>query len=110
MYYAAVNSYATAASIGFFNTWSCIGFATRQMRDAYVARATDLATKSIKSSEIRTYGGKPGQVNYYNAGGDLQLWTPNGYMYGGHEIDPTTAAPRQSSFDRAVEKYWDSVA
>jgi hypothetical protein len=49
-------------------------------------------------------------VSYYDAKGEFQLWTPNGYMYGGQEIDPTTAAPRQSSADRAVQEYWDSVA
>lgn len=92
MFYAAVNSYATETSIGFSNTWGVLGFATRQMRDAYVQQAKDLATKAITSSEIRTYNAKPGQVSYYDADGNLQTHTQAGqFTDGGERIDPNTA-------------------
>ncbi len=92
MFYAAVNSYATQTSIGFSNTWHAIGFATRQMRDAYVKDAKDLATKAIRSNEIRTYGGKPGQVSFYDADGNLQTHMQAGqFTDGGERIDPVTA-------------------
>ena len=92
MFYAAVNSHATETSIGFSNTWGVLGFATRQMRDAYVKHAKDLATKAITSNEIRTYGGKPGQVSFYDADGNLQSHTQAGeFMDGGERIDPLTA-------------------
>ncbi len=94
MFYAAKNNYATETGVGFANTWYVLGFEQKRLRDAYVARASDLATRAIKASEIRSYGGRPGQVSYYDAKGELQQWTPMGFTYGCHEIDPATAEPR----------------
>lgn len=92
MFYAAVNSYATETSMGFANTWGVLGFATSQMRDAYVQSAKDMATKAITSKEVRTYGGKLGQVSYYDADGNLQAHIQAGQFTGGDErIDPNTA-------------------
>lgn len=92
MFYAEVNSHATDTSIGFANTWGVIGFATKTMRDAYVARATDLATKSITSKEVGKYDARLGQINYYDANGDLMEHTQNGeFMRGDVRIDPVTA-------------------
>lgn len=97
MFYAAVNGYATESSIGFSNTWSVIGFATRTMRNAYVYRATDLATKAIKADQVRDYGGKLGQVSYYDAGGSFFTVDKNGpdivAYRTGMTIDPVTAKP-----------------
>ena len=99
MFYAATNRYASQTSYGFSNTWSVLGFATRAMRDAYVARATDLATRAISSAEISKYGGKRGLVDYYDAKGDFWMWCPGSYGskasvgYGSHSIDPVTARP-----------------
>lgn len=59
MFYAAVNNYASETSIGFANTWGVIAFESRAARDAYVAKATDLATRPILRSEIRRYIGEP---------------------------------------------------
>lgn len=57
MYYAATNSYSTDTSVGFCNTWFCISFPTRAARDEYVRQCPKLATKAIKASEVRKYGG-----------------------------------------------------
>jgi len=92
MYYAATNSYASATSVGFANTWSAIGFATRQMRDAYVARATDLATKSILASELRKYGKTSASVDYFDAEGAFHQCIAHGdFFRTGYTIDPVTA-------------------
>lgn len=92
MFYAAVNSYATETSIGFANTWGVLGFATRQMRDAYVRQANDLATRSITSKEISAYGGRHGQISYYDADGNLHQHMQHGeFACGGVRIDPVTA-------------------
>jgi len=97
MHYAAVNSYATQASVGFSNTWSVIGFATKTMRDAYVRRATDLATRAIKISEFRKYGAKRGEVSYYDATGAFFTADRSGQEIveyrTGMTIDPITAKP-----------------
>jgi hypothetical protein len=62
------------------------------MRDAYVHKATDLATKAIKSDEIRAYDGKPGQVSYYDSTGAFFIHTERGeFTRDGRTIDPVTA-------------------
>ncbi len=81
MYYAAINSYATDTSVGFSNTWSAIGFATKETRDAYVHCATDLATKAILASELRQYGEKPGQVSHYTADGTFMQHVQRGEFF-----------------------------
>ena len=86
MYYAAVNSYATETSIGFANTWSVLGFASRQARDDYVKQATDRATKAITSREIRAYNGKPSQVSNYDAEGNLWQHLQNGEFIKGDTL------------------------
>ena len=92
MYYAAVNSYATETSIGFANTWGVLGFATKAMRDAYVKRATDLATKPITSRELRDYDARTGEVSYYDTTGRLHIHMGRGeFADGGEFIDPVTA-------------------
>ena len=95
MFYAATNSYSTKTSIGFCNTWGVIGFATRAMRDAYVRRATDLATRAIKASEIKTYDGRPGQVSFCDESGAEFEVQKNGYEIvkrrTGRTIDPISA-------------------
>lgn len=55
MFYAATNSYASETSTGFANTWGVLAFSTRAARDAYVASATDLATRAITRREITQY-------------------------------------------------------
>lgn len=74
MHYAAGNSYASDTSVGFCNTWSAIGFPSRKARDAYVAKATDLATKAIKVAELALIGEKRGRVSYYTADGVLMQY------------------------------------
>jgi hypothetical protein len=92
MFYAAINSRSTETSVGFANTWGVIGFATKTMRDAYVARATDLATKSITSKEVGKYDARLGQISYYDANGDLMEHTQHGEFMSGHvRIDPVSA-------------------
>lgn len=109
MFYAAVNSHATDTSIGFANTWGVIGFATKTMRDAYVARATDLATKSITSKEVGKYDARLGQISYYDAAGDLMEHTQHGeFSRGGLSIDPVTAEPVASAEQKGSEAYWDA--
>lgn len=97
MYYAAVNSHATETSIGFTNTWGVIGFATRQTRDAYVHRATDLATRITTTAEFKKYGAKRGQVSYYDKTGSFFSVYRNGSEIvsyrTGMTIDPVTAKP-----------------
>lgn len=107
MYYAAINTHATETSIGFANTWGVIGFSTKAMRDAYVQRATDQATQAITAKEVAKYDAKIGEVDYYDASGDLMTHTQRGeYMRGGRAIDPVTAAPVASAEERAAEAYW----
>lgn len=107
MYYAAINSRATETSIGFANTWGVLGFATRQMRDAYVKRATDMATRAITSKEVSIYGAKIGQIDHYDAEGDLMVSTQRGeFCRGGYSIDPVTAKPRESAEQVAADEYW----
>lgn len=109
MFYAAVNSRATETSVGFANTWSVLGFATRAMRDAYVRRATDLATRAITSKEVGTYGSKLGKIDYYDADGDLMTHSQRGEFHrGGYSIEPVTAAPVTSAEQKAAEAYWDA--
>jgi hypothetical protein len=97
MFYAAVNSYGTETSVGFANTWRALGFKTRQMRDAFVGRAKDMATRPIKAAELGTYGARAGQVDYYDATGRLKRHVGRGeYADGGESIDPTTAEPTDS--------------
>lgn len=113
MFYAAVNSYATETSVGFSNTWGAIGFATRAMRDAYVLRATDLATKAINADKLRNYGCKRGQVSYYDASGSLFTVDKNGpdivAYRTGDAIDPVTAARVVSGEEKGTEAYWDAL-
>ena len=109
MFYAAINSRATETSVGFANTWGVLGFATRQMRDAYVKRATDMATRAITSKEVGTYSAKLGQIDHYDAEGDLMVHTQRGEFHrGGYSIDPVTASPRESAEQVAAEAYWAS--
>jgi hypothetical protein len=109
MYYAAFNSHATETSIGFANTWGVIGFATKAMRDAYVKRTNDLATKAITAKEVGKYDAKTGEVDYYDAAGDLMVHTQRGeYMRGGRGIDPVTAAPAESTEQKSAQAYWDA--
>ena len=100
MYYAAINSYATDTSVGFCNTWSAIGFATKAARDAYVHCATDLATKAILASELRQYGEKPGQVSHYTADGEFMAHMQRGeFSRTGDTIDTTTGRVRSWKAD-----------
>lgn len=94
MFYAAVNRYATDTSVGFCNTWGVLGFATRVMRDAYVYRATDLATRPILSKDVRRYGGRLGHINHYDDKGHLwiQIDKYGAFVTGDSDIDPVTAA------------------
>ena len=98
MYYAAINSYATDTSVGFCNTWSAIGFATRATRDAYVHCATDMATRAILASELRSYGEKPGHVSHYTADGAFmqhrQYMQRGEFSATGDTIDTTTGRVR----------------
>lgn len=71
MYYVAINNYSTETSIGFYNTWYVLGFATKSARDAHVQNCPKLATKAIKASEIKKYGGKHGQNNYIDLDGNF---------------------------------------
>jgi len=104
MYYAAANSYATQTSIGFSNTWHAIGFATRQMRDAYVQQAKDLATKAIKADEIAIYNGKRGQVDFYDADGNYHMHMQAGEFASTlRQIDPLTAAMITDDCGREVK-------
>ena len=109
MVYAAVNSHATETSIGFANTWSVLGFATKGMRDAYVERATDMATRAITAKEVGKYNAKIGQISYYDVAGDLIHHMQHGeFARGGHSIDPVTAKPRISAEQVGAEEYWAS--
>jgi hypothetical protein len=92
MYYAAENSYATDTSVGFANTWGAVGFPTKRMRDVYVVRATDMTTRSIKASELKRYGGKRGQVSYYDDLGRYHVHMGHGeFSHSLHSIDPVTS-------------------
>ena len=51
-YYAASNAYGSESSVGFSNTWQVHVFSNRQARDAWVEGRNDMATRSIKRSEI----------------------------------------------------------
>jgi len=107
MFYAAINRYATETSVGFANTWGVLGFANRVMRDAYVQRAKDMATKAIASKEIGKYDGKRGKINYYAASGDLMVYIIDGFVCSGLKIDPVTAKRILSSEEKAAGAYWD---
>ena len=110
MFYAAINTRATETSIGFCNTWGVIGFATKAMRDAYVKRADDLATQAITAKEVGKYDAKIGEVDYFDAAGDLMVHTQHGeFMRGGKSIDPVTAQQAVSSEDLAVAAYWNAA-
>ena len=87
MYYAAINSYSTVTSVGFNNTWSVIGFATKATRDAYVMAATDLATRQISSAEIKKYGGKRGEITHYDASGVKQTHMQRGEFFSSPSVD-----------------------
>ena len=54
-FFAATNAYATRTSIGFENTWDVLAFGSRADRDAYVASATDMATRAITRREVTRY-------------------------------------------------------
>ena len=113
MYYAAVNSYATETSRGFCNTWSVIGFELRATRDAYVQRATDLATTAIKAAEIRRFGGKRGEVNFFDATGCLWEYDDWASLHreSALRICPQTANAVDDGIDHeAVAAYWDDEA
>ena len=77
MFYIVKNSYSTPTSIGFSNTWYVVGFPSRAARDAHVFECPNLATKAIRASEIRKYGGSPKKVNYFDADG--QYWIHMGH-------------------------------
>lgn len=100
MFYAAGNNYANETSVGFCNTWYVIGFATRQTRDAYVQRASDLATRAIKHDEMRKYNEQPGAVSHYDAEGFFhQACGEKGqFIATGKQIDPATAKVIESGF------------
>ena len=54
-YYGATNSYASATSVGFANTWIVYAFRSRAERDEWVSNATDRATRAITRREIPKY-------------------------------------------------------
>lgn len=109
MFYAAVNSRASETSVGFANTWGVLGFATKAMRDAYVQRSTDMATRSITSKEVGKYDAKLGQIDHYDAAGDLMVHTQRGeFCRGGYSIDPVTATPVVSAEQKAADAYWET--
>jgi len=87
-FYAAINSYASSTSIGFSDAWGYLAFDTKKLRDAYVANATDIATKAIRSTECKKYGGYAGK---YDVNGVFTDYL--GYHYRGKNIDPTTGKP-----------------
>lgn len=98
MHYAAINDYATPTNSGFANTWSVVGFELKTTRDAFVKRAEDCATKSIKHAEIRYYSGKLKQISYYDANGNFyqcvpsdRRWKEYDFQATGLIINPTTA-------------------
>lgn len=100
MYYAAVNSYANETSVGFANTWSVIGFATRATRDAYVEIATDMATRAISAAEMRKYGAKPGQVSHYTEDGEFMQHMQHGeFCSTGDSIETSTGVVRSWQAD-----------
>ena len=113
MYYAAVNSYATSTSVGFANTWSVIGFQTRAMRAAYIQSADDLATRAILSKEIRSYGAKHGEVNFYDADGylnEFDSWVKT-HRQTAVKINIATGKLEDDGIDHdAVDAYWDELA
>ena len=55
MYYAEINAWAAGTSTGFINTWSCVAFATRALRDRYVDEADDMATRPCRRDIARRY-------------------------------------------------------
>ena len=65
-YYAATNTYASETSIGFGNTWIVLAFETRAARDAYVAAATDRATRAITRREIPEYARRDGDFQPFS--------------------------------------------
>ena len=73
MFYIVKNSYSTPTSIGFSNTWYVVGFPSRAARHAHVFECPNLATKAIRASEIRKYGGSPKKVNYFDANGQYYI-------------------------------------
>lgn len=88
MYYAAKNYMASEKSVGFANTWYCVGFESKKMRDAHVAESTDQATRSIKASQVGEYDEKIGKISYFDKTGKLFLFAndPNGgYFYSASE-------------------------
>lgn len=54
-YFAVTNSYSTASSLGFSNTWKVLAFTNKTDRDNFVLSSNKLATKSIRKSEIGKY-------------------------------------------------------
>lgn len=91
MFYAAKNSWVTETSIGFADTWYVIGFATKQMRDTYVEQAKDRATRTITSQNIKEYGGKVGQIGYYDSLGHFMVYVGDGHFARDCcDVDPLT--------------------
>ena len=78
MFYAATNSYATVTSIGFANTWNVIGFESKTMRDTFVNKATDIATRVCKVAEFAKYNVKRGKVDFVDSDGFKHLHCGNG--------------------------------
>lgn len=66
-FYAATNNHANTYSVGFANTWFVMAFGSRKARDAFVAAATDRATRAITKREITRYASNWSETrNEYN--------------------------------------------
>lgn len=55
-FYAAENSYGSATSHGFANTWYAIRFDSRQERDEWVARRKTLTAEACTAAVARKLG------------------------------------------------------
>jgi len=56
-FYAADNSYGSETDIGFSNTWYVVSFDTKELRDAFVNKSNRCSTRSIKSVDVKRFGG-----------------------------------------------------
>jgi hypothetical protein len=73
-FYAAENSYGSATSFGFANTWYAIRFDSRQERDEWVSRQNTLTAEKCSAKAARKLGVSMAVHNgqMYHVDGDVE--------------------------------------
>lgn len=78
-FYAAENSYGSATSFGFANTWYAIRFDSRQERDGWVERRNTLTAEECSAMTARKLGVSMAvhEGHMYHVDGDVEypVWS-----------------------------------